>query len=837
MKYLFIMLSIGYLSGGCFSHVFGQITVKGKVTDAETGDPLPYAAVKIKKLNKGTTTSFDGNYSLSIPTNAGDSIEVVYLGYVTRTKAFKQGVNQTINFQLNVGGSLSTKDVLISASTENPAHKIIKRAVSVKEVFSPKSLTAYECETYNKVEIDVNNIGPRFKNRKLIKEIKSLMDSVQVLAGEDGKAVLPIFISEALSKVYYRKKPQLKREDITHTRVSGIGLSEASVVSQFLGASFQQYDFYDNYLTIVTKNFPSPICDNWRLIYDYELEDSVMIEDDYCYQLKVTPKRGTDLAFRGRIWITKHEWALRRVDLVITKEANLNYIDGIKIQQDVEETEIGVWLPTKNRVIIDVAEISSNWAGMLAKFYTSHRNYKLNQPKVPSFYEQPVVTSDSAVTPDLDFWAKNRHDTLTQTELNVFRMIDTVKKMPTVRTYTEIAEIVVVGYKPLPKARIEVGPYISTYSNNNVEGSRFRIGGRTTADFSKQLVLSGFVAYGTADDQFKYEFASRYIFEKKRWTQLGFSIGYDLEQLALQDNTVGGNPLFLTFNRFGNLTTSRPFYQHAHRMFFTTRPVKGLESSISYEHKTYDPTAPFGVYKNAIVEGQSLPQLLGDFSTSEVRLNMRYARKEYFLVNDYKRIPVNTRSSPILTFQYTRSLPNFFASGIDYQKIQIGVDHTLNVGVLGSGRYLVDLGYIPGDVPYPLLRSHLGNQSVIYNRISYNLMGLFEFVSDRWVSLRYQQNFEGLLLNAIPYVRRAKWRMVAHTNILYGGMSDTKYRMTLVDGVSAVQRLGNTPYIEMGYGIENIFKIFRVDFVHRITYRDSDNARRFGVFGSVQFKL
>jgi len=300
----------------------------------------------------------------------------------------------------------------------------------------------------------------------------------------------------------------------------------------------------------------------------------------------------------------------------------------------------------------------------------------------------------------------------------------------------------------------------------------------------------------------------------------------------------------VALNRIGNIDRNRPFYQTYHRTFFSTRPLKGLETTFSLENRSFKPTYDFAVLKSINYVGNPDPDYLTSFSVNEAKINLRYARKEYFLQNQYRRVAVNTRASPVFIFQYTRGFAGMASKGsLNYHKFQLGIDQTINVGILGAARYIVDAGYIPSTIPYPLLRSHLGNQTILFNPSSFNLLNMFEFVSDKWVSLSYQQYFEGLILNAIPGISKAKWRLLAQGKVLTGSMTADNYALNLNGGSKPFNKLGSTPYIEVGYGIENIFRLFRIDFVHRITYRDSNNEsnqaphRNFGVFGSVQFKL
>ena len=152
-------------------------------------------------------------------------------------------------------------------------------------------------------------------------------------------------------------------------------------------------------------------------------------------------------------------------------------------------------------------------------------------------------------------------------------------------------------------------------------------------------------------------------------------------------------------------------------------------------------------------------------------------------------------------------------------------------------------GKIFGEVPYPLLRNHLGNETLFYTNAAFNTMNFNEFASDQYFSLRYRHFFEGFLLNKIPLIKKLKWRGVANANVLFGSVRDANIANAPTedpDGnmLETFGRLDPTkPYLELGYGIENIFKFFRIDFFHRMTYLDNPGAKPFGVKISAQIIL
>jgi hypothetical protein len=810
-----------------------QTIVKGRVTDAVSGEGMPFVTIYFKGTTVGTNTNFDGFYSMKAD-GVFDSIVASYVGYKTKVKPVKAGTSQEINFQLDPD-LVSLQEVVVVPG-ENAAWPIMRAVMRNKNKHDKRNLKAYEYESYNKIEIDIDNISDNLRKRKLYKKIAQVLDSVDRIAGEDGKPILPIFISETISNVYFKNNPDKKKEKIIKTKLTGVGIQDGTLVAQLVGSSFQEYNFYKNSLTIVEKEFISPLADGWKMYYDYRLLDSLYLGDDYCYKIDVKPKRAQDLAFYGTIWITQKDYALKQIDATITQNANLNFIEKIKVQQELEPTEADAWVPVKSRIVIDIAEPSKELVGMIAKFYSSNKNIVVNQPKEDKFYDAPIEVSEDALITEPNYWNEHRHDSLSPTEKNVYIMIDSLRNVPVVRSYIEIANIVINGYKRVGK--IDVGPYIFTYNYNNVEGNRFRLGFKTNINFSDKWIFRGYGAYGTLDQKFKYSGSVDYIFSRKPWTMAGIRHYKDLEQVGLMTEEIYDNTLFYTSSRWGTLY--RPFLLQENRAYFQTEVFKGYTQKIALRTREYKPLFPFEYLTNPPEDTVSRNK---NFETTELVFEGRLTRNEIFIQNDNERISLGTGNWPILTVRYIMGLKGFAGSDFSYHKMNMTITQNLRLGYFGTSSYNFNVGYIPSRVPYQLLQVHLGNETFFLNSMSFNLMNYFEFVSDTYGSFNYTHRFEGLFFNRIPLVKKAKLRFLVTGNFLYGTIRKENQNLippTDINGV-AIERFGsldkNVPYIELGYGIENIFKFLRIDAIHRMNYLDKPDVKRFGVKFSAQFRL
>jgi hypothetical protein len=485
--------------------------------------------------------------------------------------------------------------------------------------------------------------------------------------------------------------------------------------------------------------------------------------------------------------------------------------------------------------VVDVQEVTNLTAGFIAKFYTSVKDIEVNKPYDVSFYENPVTMKEDVGVYDDDFWKENRHDSLSSTELNVYKMVDTLRNIPFVKFSTDMAKFALTGY--LKTGPLDLGPYTVFYGDNNIEGQRAGFGARTNFRFSKHMTLGGYYAYGFGDERAKYQAYGEFILDRDQWTTLRFEHQKEIEQIWLLTRDIDQNSLFYTFSRFGTLT--EPFLYRKNRISFFRQISKGFSQRIDLKQQDFVPQFDFEFSPDA----ERPNETISDFSVTEVSLETRFAKDEVFVINDNQRLSLGTYRWPSLNVKYTYGMPDVFGSDLEYHRLQMRIYKKQKLGLLGVGYFDLNGGAVFGDVPYPLLFNTIGNETPIYADFAFNLMNFFEFSSDKYIAFKYRHSFEGFILNRIPLMRRLKWRVVGLANFVYGGMSQRNLGLvqypTDQEGNPQIpfRTLQSRPYIEVGYGVENILRFLRVDFIHRLTYLDNPNIDKFGVKFSVDLIL
>ncbi len=822
------------------SSIFGQFVIKGRVTDANNGDPIPFASVGLVGVNQGARTNFQGEFTLNSKFTA-DSLFTSFVGYKKRVKKITRGLAfQEINFQIEPS-TLEMAEVKVY-SGENPAFKILRGVLQHKESNDRSKLTAYEYDSYSKMELDVDNISEKFKERRVMKDIAQAIKKFEEMAGEDGKLIIPTYLSESIGKFYYLENPKRKKEFIQKTNIKGVGVSDGSFVSQLVGGNLvANYNFYQNYVPFFGKDFASPIGENWKAKYSYFLGDTVNVEGRVCYQLDFDPKNSADLVFRGQMWIDTTSFALVQIDAVVDKGANLNFIERIKISQELEQTSNGVWLPARTRFLIDLEEVSKGSAGLLLKMYISNKNFIVNKPHEISFYDVPSEVAQDATQPNAEFWKHARHEPLSSYDFLAASLIDTVQNLPIVRTYVEVAELVLSGYRQFNG--IEAGPYLTSFAINAVEGARFRLGFRTNANFDKKWIFRGNVGFGTKDLVPKYSLELNYLFSKKKWTIAGLRHTYDVERVGLTPEYIGDNKLFYAFTRWGAF--SGAFFRRETDAFFSSELAKAITLTTSLTTRSFDPLFHFQFRLNPELGRASAVQ--DNYQETFATIELRFAKNVTFIMNGNERIALATKRFPMITLKYQHGFKGFLGGDFTYDRFTLKAYQTIRLGTLGRSDYTFTAGYTPSNLPAPLLFPHLGNETFFFVRSAFSTMNYFEFVSDQFASIQYNHNFEGLLFNRIPLIRKLKWRLIGSANVLMGSQRsanreimkevDNPLRVKFEDRYSFDSLDPTKPFAEVGYGIDNIFKVFRLQAFHRLTYLDNPKAERFRVMASINLSF
>ena len=828
--YIFLLLLFVY------AQTKAQTTViDGFIKEKGSGEPLGYAHVQLIGTNVGTTSDTSGYFKLEINNSAlkGDSIIISFLGYQTTKIRAKAGNDETVTVELKP--EFFQLQEFSMTPGEPQSWYILRNVIANKDKNNPDAKTNYYCEEYSKMRFDLNHFTDKIKKNILVRPFDYIWDKVDTTP--DGITYLPVLLAEKSIEHYYQSSPREKKDYVNAEQNTGLA---GPKIMKFAEDMYQAPNFYDNYIVILDKSFPSPINDNYKNNYKFYLNDSTGSGPTKCYRITFRPKLKNGLAFTGEMTIDSSAWALKSITVRFDILANVNFVRSFRIDQKYEPIDGKNWMLKQSDVLGDftVIENSADLTGFFGRKSSTFLRYKVDSVVPQNVFKgtEMVVVADSAKFKTEENWKNLRRLDLTKEDTGIFNMAHRLAKDPRFIFRKNLADVITSGFYPFKY--FDIGDVYTFYSYNSIEHSRIGFGVRTNEKPGLPLSTTEHIAYGTYDAVWKYNFSAAYSFGNlaKHKKQIGASYSYDIYQLGRSFNNLALDNIFSSFIQVGSVDASRN-YSRDFNTYFDNTWASGLVTRLNYFNNEVTPTPGTNFNEFVTTGGNHVVHNAG-YKSVGIDITLKYswqnknANGSFYDADDFK----NTyKKYPNISLQWKMADKNTFGSQFNFQKIKLSLNQQIHTKKLGYLKYYIEAGKTYGTVPYPYLDIPFGSQIVFLDGYAFNLMNFMEYASDQYASVSLEQHIEGLLLDRVPLVKKLKWRNFLFAKGYFGKLSDANYNSGYLFP-SNLQRTTN-PYYEVGFGIENIFKIARMDFIWRLTDTDKPNAYYFIIKPSLNFSF
>lgn len=826
-KLLILSLFLGIFSS------FSQTKVSGYVLD-ENKEPVPFANVVFKKSTLGTITDENGKFYLESDQNWTE-LEISFLGYESLTITLNKKVNYNLEYILKEATSQLGDIVIYSgkqSKKNNPAIDLLRKIWENKRKNGLKLYDQYQYDKYEKVEFDLNTIDSALIKSKFFKGMEFIFEKIDT-SSITGKTYLPIFINEAVSTVYGDNTINKQKQVLKGNKNSGFDNNQ--FVIDFIDDLYADFNVYDNYLKFFDKSFVSPLSKTGINTYNYVLRDSAFINNKWSYNVVYYPRRKNELTFKGDFWVADTTFAIQKINLQASKNANINWVKDIYIEQEFEIVSDSVYLIKRDHLMSDfVVNKKEKSRGVYGKRTTLYNDYQFNKKKDPDFYEQEVFSYEEEIyNRDDDFWATNRLEKLNKDEAQIYKMLDTLKTVKKFKRIYNLGSILASGYVEFNKLPLDYGPIFSSFGNNDVEGLRLRAGLRTYFGPNDLWRLQGFLAYGLKDQKVKHGFSAKWLLDKKNRLIISGGNRRDVEQIgaSLTTNTDVLGRSLSSSALVGTGVNDKLTNINLSTVNVEIEPLKNVIFKVGVNYRTLSsasPTFSLDYFKES-------GAIASDIQQTEATASVTYAPGRKMSNYGVERNNANNDYAQFFV-QVSRGDKNFFSSDFDYTKVQFSYFQPWQIGGLGRLTTSVESGKTFGTVPLGLLNVIPGNQSYfsVYN--AFSQLEYYEFVSDTYTSVHLEHNFNGRLFARIPFLRKMNLREIVSIRGVWGQISQNN-RDINASGL-IYQAPNDKIYYEYGFGIGNIFKVFRIDFNFRGNYLDktlNPNARKFGITGGFGF--
>jgi hypothetical protein len=797
-----------------------QIVLKGMVKDVHSEEPVPFASVVFKKSTVGKLTDSAGRFSFLISSLPSDTLEITCVGYQPFLLPIKTR-NENEPFTILLERGTFNSGALVKTKV-NKGLLVWKKIVQHKPKNDRYRFDNFSYELYNKLELDLKNINfQKFGKLKPLRPVAELIN--KNIDTAEGKAYLPAYLTEALSDYYYQKNPKRRREVIKAANTNGV--KNESII-KMLGGMDQVINVYNNFIPVFDKQFVSPASDNGDYYYNYKVVDTQMVAGKRYYHLVFTPRRQGGDTFEGDCWVQVGSFAIQRMNLRLGKEANVNFVNNLSLIQEYQLVNDTTWFLSKDKFVVDISPGGKNSPGFIGRKTTTYRDVVVNDTAVLLALDknkvlEEIVTLPGANEKDKTFWNAKRHEALNKTEAGIIKMIDTLTNAPVFQKFTKTMAFIGTGYKDV--GNYQIGPWYNWATSNGWEGFRLRFDLGTNKAFNKKIKLHGYMAYGFGDKKLKGMAEAFYLPNKDPRTFLYASFTNDLDFGQNYYGEVSQDNIFALAVRKKGIPIKN-IKVNEKRFEFFKEVLPWLSNKLTITHKAFLPLrnlVPIDSFKTNI-PGNPLTNF-------EVSLKLRFAWLERFVESHFYRTSLGS-AYPIGEINISRGITGVFKSSYQYTKVSASVSDYFKIPPFGNMSWMIYGGKTFGTLPYTLLDIAPGNEMYYYNRYAFNMMNRWEFIHDKYAGINLEHNIGNGIFRVFPKLRlRQFWTAKA----LWGSLTDANRALNFKQGHSFQSLDGNT-YLELGTGVDNIFRLFRIDFVWRVLPATLPKIgdRAFGIFGS-----
>lgn len=788
--------------------------IYGVLTDSKQ-QPLPFANIYIKGTTKGTTSNELGKYQLEL--TAG-SFELVY-HYIGYKRLIKEITVAERDIELNItleDEEVQLREIIVSAS-EDPAYAIMRKAIAKRNYYY-NQVEAYQCDVYTKGLQRIISAPDKIMGIPI--------NSTGILDTNNSGIV---YLSESVSKFSF-KKPDKIKEIMIASKVSG----NSNNFSWNSAADFDVIDLYKNNISIdviTDRIIISPLADNAMMYYKYKLLGITVEDGRLVNKIQVIPKRKADPVYSGIIYINDSLYNLHSYELLLTKDAQIKFLDTIKISQTFVPIEADVWMPISKRFDISFGFMKIEAEGY---YLATYKDYNIHPEFGKKYFTNETLSIDeSSNKKDSLYWDKYRPVQLTEEEVSDYSRKDSIEVLRESKAHLDSLDKKANRFKPINilfgysfrksynKINFRTTPLFSAINFNTVEGYNISLGFTLEKEFEKRKLLRFTPAfrYGIANKLFSSTANLTYYYNRKKSAYVSIEGGQYVKQFNRSEpiseltNSVYSllaelNYMKLYKEQYINIgyryEITNGLTLRVNTIYSRRSPLDNANVSSwrNVKNQTFSTNVPENNYLNGMPFQQH--------DAFHLVFDVRYKPGQKYVSRPDMKIATGSKY-PEFSLVYVKSIPGIFNSSLNYDQLQFKIEDNISLKLLGNTEYLFRTGVFlnNNNVEFINFKHFNGNQTNLVKNYFDGFQLLDYYVASTiqpYYEAHLQHHFKGFFFNKIPGFRKLKLQEVIGVHFLYN--KDFQ------------------DWTEVSVGIENIFRVVRVDFISGIS---QNRATRFGV--------
>ncbi|MBL0745903.1 DUF5686 family protein [Chryseolinea lacunae] len=761
-----------------------QSVVSGKVIDSLSAQPIAFVSVTLEDGRHGTNSDIEGNFKLHVPAGYSGWVYFSHVSYrKIRLPLSALHARQTI--RLKQSSTVLTELTFLSG--ENPAHKIIRKAIEHKKENDPDELKSYSYTSYSKFLVSPTE--PDAKTDSIVNSLQHKPDSIKL--NKDQKSLLQfdslakksnLFISESVSERKVLNPGQVK-EKLLAFQISGY----KSPMFSSAAMDNQPFSFYDDNIKLFGKEYLNPLTPGTFKHYDFYLMDTTFYQADTVYVIQFSPRNKKFFnGLEGMLSIAVDGYAVKNI--IATSADSIAQV-GLRIQQDYEKID-NHWFPVQQNTDLDFHELIFAGRSLKAQQSSFLKDIKINPPLNPKDFGD-ITLELANITKDLNTLTLDRYRIrpLDEKELNTYTFLDSA--MRKIRWIDGAFEALVTGYVPVGFVDVDLSKVASF---NQYENTRLGLGLYTNDRFSKLVRVGGYYGYGLRDRQSKYGGEVKFTFNRNRDLFFRLAYAHDIyETGSLHENNEGQ---YLSNASFRKWVASRFDAYTSYRTEVGYRILPSVHARLSLQRQEIRPTYAYTLEQNG--------EPVSVFNLTEAQLAVRYVRRESYTLLRGKKIFLSHKY-PIITASVTKALNLFDAQHFRYTIYDFTLKYQTNYWAIGKSMITFSGGLVDGVAPYGRLLNGRGAQTAsFYVENYFQTMGLYEFTASKYAAVFFRHNFGNVLLN--KKYSKPDLILFQHAGIgtldhreLHDGVELASLDKGYLESGIALDNLVRVPYIGLGY--------------------------------------
>ena len=828
--------------------VFAQnqtVRISGNVKDTK-GDVLPYATIRLKETSTGCITDYNGNFSFNGKVE-GQTLIVSSMGY----QDYEVALSSKTVFPLKIvlkEISYELDEVIVKPEKEkyqkkgNPAVELATEIINRKDDDNPFNNEYVSRDRYETFVVALDNFSEEKQRQAMFRKFPFLQEYVDT-SKVSGKPILNVSTRELAATDYYQKRPSREKQ-VVHGR-DWVGIEDFlpdEEVRAAVEVTLRDVDLFNEKVIILRNEFVSPFADYATTYYKYYLQDTIIVEGEKCVDLAFVPRNLQSFGFTGHLYITVDSTHfVKWIQMNVPYDINLNFVEYMNVEQKFARDSNHPRLLTYECITAEF-KLYDFIDGIYGRREVFYSDYKFNDEvdKEPFTHQEQVIETAEAANRDQEFWAQYRNEereTDGGKTKDVKDMIARLRQVPVYYWTEQFINLLFSGFIPVREENTPfyIGPVNTMLSYNGMEILRIKLGGMTTAYLNPHLFGTGYLIYGVDDKRFKYYGRLEYSFKpkKEQWNEfpihsLRLQYENDIYQYGQQYIYTNKDNALLSLKR---LPDNMIGYIRNAELTYTLERHSGFTFTGTIRNRANEATKFIPMEKT---DGSGAVK---EIMQTELELGLRYAPHEKFVQHKWNR-KSKTPEQPVFTLNHTISKAGLLGSDYSIQHTEFSYRQRLMAAPIGYFDVMLKAGKVWGQAPYPLLIIPNANLSYTYRKETFETMTPMEFILDEHLTWDVVYYMNGLIFNRTPLIKNLKLREVLYCRGTWGSLSDqnnpaidTSGRIFSypTDRSKATGTVMKEPFVELGAGVENIFKIASLSFFKRMTYKNSPDVDQWGL--------